>query len=122
MRQHESRCAGRLHAPFLTCLGLAVSLSAGLAQDAQKLAQVNIAQLPLPAPARPAPAPRPGEISRPLFGTGSQLQPGARAPFSSPEHQLQPGARPVEDARRPPDPRPSEAPPRKPAGAGASPK
>jgi hypothetical protein len=160
MRQHRSRCASRLRAPLVTCLGLAVSLSAGLAQDVQKLAQVNIAQVVPPGP-RAGPAARPGAQLQPgirhsiepwnaepklqpgiriepwnaepklqpgiriePWNAEPKLQPGVRhsiEPWNA-EPKLQPGARPGEDLRRSPDPRPTEAPLKKPAGAGAGPK
>src|SRR5215813_10809075 len=99
MRQHRSRCASWLRAPLAACLGLAVSLSAGLAQDMQKLAQVNPAQVvPRAGPAARA-LPEPGVLNREL----NFLRPG-------------------EDLRRWPGLPPTETPPKKPAGAGAGPK
>jgi hypothetical protein len=107
MRVHRrSRCARRLRTPLVMCLGLAVSLSAALAQDeptlgaqpsrldvnVQKLAQVNTAQMVPPAP-RAGPASRPGEVLRP-FPSTEPLRPGAR-PFQGTEPLLQerPGSR-----------------------------
>src|SRR5262249_37726337 len=69
MRQRRSRCPSRLCAPLVTWLGLAVSLSASLAQDVQKLAQVNTAQM-MPGPRVGPPVLRP---VRPFTGTESPL-------------------------------------------------
>src|SRR5262249_11356644 len=62
-----SHRVGGLRASLVMCLGLAVSLSAGLAQDVKKLGEVNTAQMVSPprAPAPRAPA-RPGGSLRPF--------------------------------------------------------
>jgi len=137
MRQRRSRCPSRLCAPLVTWLGLAVSLSASLAQDVQKLAQVNTAQM-MPGPRVGPPVLRP---VRPFTGTESPLlreHPAPRQrPFTGTEPPLlqegparteplvlqeRPASRPGEGLQRSPDPRPTEAPRQKPAGAGAGPK
>jgi len=160
MRQRRSRCPSRLCAPLVTWLGLAVSLSASLAQDVQKLAQVNTAQM-MPGPrvgppvsrsvrpftgtespllqGRPAPrqrpftgteppllqegpASRPGEALRPFTGTEPPLLQEGPAGTEPLVLRERPASRPGEGLQRSPDPRPTEAPRQKPAGAGAGPK
>src|SRR5262249_54133015 len=160
MRQRRSRCPSRLCAPLVTWLGLAVSLSASLAQDVQKLAQVNTAQMmpgprvgpPVLRPVRPftgtespllrghpaprqrpftgteppllqeGPASRPGEALRPFTGTEPPLLQEGPAGTEPLVLQERPASRPGEGLQRSPDPRPTEAPRQKPAGAGAGPK
>ena len=94
MRQHRSRCTSGLRAPLVTCLGLAVSLSAGLAQDVQKLAQVIPRAQPQPGirpSIEPWNAPQPG--IRPSIEPWNAPKPGIR-PSIEPWNAPKPGIRP----------------------------